>query len=198
MLSILILLTLALVPQAAAKPNVLFIMVDDLDFGDLSSHGATDLRTPHIDQLMAAGVRFNNSYANCPVCSPTRASFLTGRYPDMVGVPGVIRTYRKDSWGQLDTSAPTILRVGATDLVGTNYTARFKGEPGVANWKVKGGTDLSSFPDNLTAASTITESKPGCFLMSVPIIGAAEGAYLLRAEHRIDRCAEAFSGASWR
>ena len=99
---------LALASLAAAKPNVLFIMVDDLGFGDLSSHGAKDMRTPNIDQLMADGVRFDNAYSNCPVCSPTRASFLTGRYPDMVGVPGVIRTYRKDNWGNLDTSAPTI------------------------------------------------------------------------------------------
>ena len=111
MLRILILLKLAFVAQATAKPNVLFIMVDDLGFGDLSSHGAEDLRTPHIDQLMAAGVRLDNGYANCPVCSPTRASFLTGRYPDMVGVPGVIRTDRKDNWGQLDTSVPTIAQV---------------------------------------------------------------------------------------
>jgi len=101
----------AVVEAASARPNVLFIMVDDLGFGDLSSHGATDLRTPNIDRLMADGVRFDNAYANCPVCSPTRAAFLTGRYPDMVGVPGVIRTYRKDNWGRLDTSAPTIAEV---------------------------------------------------------------------------------------
>ena len=97
--------------SAPDKPNIVFIMVDDLGIGDLSSHGAEDMRTPHIDKLMADGVRFDNAYANCPVCSPTRASFLTGRYPDMVGVPGVIRTYRKDNWGKLDTSVPTIAQV---------------------------------------------------------------------------------------
>ena len=103
-----IFLLLALAGSAIAKPNILFIMVDDLGFGDLSSHGAQDMSTPHIDGLMAAGVRFDNAYSNCPVCSPTRASFLTGRYPDMVGVPGVIRTYRRDNWGNLDTEVPTI------------------------------------------------------------------------------------------
>lgn len=108
MLRILFLTTMAAIAAASAKPNVLFIMADDLGFGDLSSHGAGDMRTPHIDRLMADGVRFDSAYSNCPVCSPTRASFLTGRYPDMVGVPGVIRTYREDNWGQLDITVPTI------------------------------------------------------------------------------------------
>ncbi len=90
------------------KPNILFIMVDDLGFGDLSSHGATDLRTPNIDKLMAAGLRFDNFYANCPVCSPTRASAMTGRYPDLVGVPGVIRTYETNNWGYLSQEIPTL------------------------------------------------------------------------------------------
>ncbi|MFT5110064.1 MAG: arylsulfatase A-like enzyme, partial [Pseudoalteromonas tetraodonis] len=108
MLKTLAILLLAATSAIAAKPNIVFIMVDDLGFGDLSSHGAKDMRTPNIDQLMADGVRFDKAYANCPVCSPTRASFLTGRYPDMVGVPGVIRTFRKDNWGNLDTQVPTI------------------------------------------------------------------------------------------
>jgi arylsulfatase A-like enzyme len=96
---------------AAEKPNVLFILVDDLGIGDLSSHGATDMRTPHIDALMEAGVRFENGYANCPVCSPTRASLLTGLYPDRAGVPGVIRTHPEDSWGYLDPMAKTLPQV---------------------------------------------------------------------------------------
>jgi len=87
--------------KAAGKPNILMILVDDLGYGDLSSYGATDLKTPHIDRLISAGMRFDNFYANCPVCSPTRASLLSGRYPDMVGVPGVIRTHITDNWGYL-------------------------------------------------------------------------------------------------
>jgi arylsulfatase A-like enzyme len=87
--------------QAQVKPNVLVILVDDLGYGDLSSYGATDLQSPNIDKLIAAGMRFDNFYANCPVCSPTRASLLTGRYPDLVGVPGVIRTHIRDNWGYL-------------------------------------------------------------------------------------------------
>ena len=83
------------------RSNILMILVDDLGYGDLSSYGATDLKTPHIDKLLAAGMRFDNFYANCPVCSPTRAALLSGRYPDMVGVPGVIRTHITNNWGYL-------------------------------------------------------------------------------------------------
>jgi arylsulfatase A-like enzyme len=93
--------------QQADRPNVLVILVDDLGYGDLSSYGATDLRSPSVDRLVADGMRLDNFYANCPVCSPTRASLLTGRYPELVGVPGVIRTHANNSWGYLD--AATVL-----------------------------------------------------------------------------------------
>jgi len=95
------------------KPNILMILVDDLGYGDLSSYGAKDMRTPNIDKLMTSGMRFENFYANCPVCSPTRASLLTGRYPDLVGVPGVIRTHQTNNWGYLARQAvllPKLLR----------------------------------------------------------------------------------------
>jgi len=84
-----------------APPNILMIMVDDLGYGDLSAYGADDMRTPHVDALMQAGTRFDSFYANCPVCSPTRAALLSGCTPDMVGVPGVIRTHQANSWGYL-------------------------------------------------------------------------------------------------
>ena len=99
--------------QAASPPNVLIILADDLGYGDLGCCGASDLQTPHIDRLAREGLRFTNFYANCPVCSPTRAALLSGRYPDMVGVPGVIRTHRENSWGWLAPGAvllPTYLK----------------------------------------------------------------------------------------
>ncbi len=91
--------------NAAEKPNVVVILVDDLGYGDLSSYGAEDLKTPHVDRLVERGLKFTEFYANCPVCSPTRAALLTGRYQDLVGVPGVIRTYPKDNWGWLSPDA---------------------------------------------------------------------------------------------
>ena len=87
--------------ELADRPNVLLILVDDLGYGDLASQGARDMRTPHIDRLAASGMTFTNFYANCPVCSPTRAALLSGRYQDLVGVPGVIRTHPANSWGYL-------------------------------------------------------------------------------------------------
>lgn len=87
------------------KPNILVILADDLGWGDLSCYAARDLKTPRIDHLLAEGVRMNHFFANCPVCSPTRAALLTGRYPDRVGVPGVIRTHPENSWGRLDPAA---------------------------------------------------------------------------------------------
>jgi len=88
--------------------NILCILVDDLGYGDLSCQGAEDMHTPHIDQLASQGMSFTQFYANCTVCSPSRASLLTGRYPDMVGVPGVIRQFEDNSWGYLSEEATLI------------------------------------------------------------------------------------------
>ncbi len=105
------------------KPNILIIMVDDLGYGDLSSYGADDLKTPEIDALVSAGMRFGNAYANCPVCSPSRASLFTGCYPELVGVPGVIRTHANNNWGYFAQDAitlPNILKKAGyhTSLIG--------------------------------------------------------------------------------
>ena len=61
--------------------SVIVILVDDLGWKDLSCQGSTFHRTPHIDRLAAAGVRFTSAYAACPVCSPTRAALLSGQWP---------------------------------------------------------------------------------------------------------------------
>ncbi len=91
--------------KVSKLPNIIVILTDDQGYGDLSSYGAKDLKTPHMDKLVSAGMRFDRFYANCPVCSPTRAALLTGRYPDMVGVPGVIRTHARSNWGHLSGKA---------------------------------------------------------------------------------------------
>jgi arylsulfatase A len=62
-------------------PNIVFLLVDDLGWRDFGCYGSTFYETPNLDRLAAAGVRFTNAYAACPVCSPTRASILTGKYP---------------------------------------------------------------------------------------------------------------------
>jgi len=67
------------------RPNVLLILADDLGWGDLSVNGCPDIRTPHIDALARQGMRFSQSYANAPECTPTRCALLTGRYQHRVG-----------------------------------------------------------------------------------------------------------------
>lgn len=76
------------------RPNILFILADDLGWRDLSCQGSTFHETPVLDCLAAEGSRFTDAYAACPVCSPTRASALTGRCPARVGVTNYI------DWGR--------------------------------------------------------------------------------------------------
>ena len=89
----------------AERPNIVVILADDHGRADYSAFGTKDLRTPHIDRIFREGMTFDNFYANSCVCSPTRAALLTGRYPDRVGVPGVIRDMPEDSWGYLAPDA---------------------------------------------------------------------------------------------
>jgi arylsulfatase A-like enzyme len=63
------------------RPNIILMLLDDLGWRDFGCYGSTFHETPHLDRLAREGVRFTNAYAACPVCSPTRASILTGKYP---------------------------------------------------------------------------------------------------------------------
>ncbi len=75
---------------ARGRPNILFILADDLGQRDLGSYGSTFYETPHLDRLAREGVRFTSAYAAAPVCSPTRASLLTGRWPPRTGITDYI------------------------------------------------------------------------------------------------------------
>src|SRR3954453_18873856 len=72
-------------PAADHPPNVVVLLADDLGYGDVGFHGGTQVPTPHIDALAKSGVRCTSGYVSCPVCSPTRAGFLTGRYQQRFG-----------------------------------------------------------------------------------------------------------------
>jgi arylsulfatase A len=74
---------------APKPPNIVFILCDDLGYGDLGSYGSR-IHTPNLDRMAAEGVRFTNFCSADPVCSPSRAALLTGRYPTRVGVPRVL------------------------------------------------------------------------------------------------------------
>ena len=75
---------------AVDKPNVIVIMADDLGYGDLSCFGNKVFDTPNLDRMAAEGLRFTDFHSSGPVCSPTRAGLLTGRYQQRSGIPGVI------------------------------------------------------------------------------------------------------------
>ena len=74
------------VEELSKKPNVLFILVDDLGWKDLGSYGSSFYETPNIDLLARKSFRFTNAYSSSPVCSPTRASIMTGKHPSRIGI----------------------------------------------------------------------------------------------------------------
>ena len=107
---------------ASRRPNFIIFYTDDQGYGDLSCMGATDFRTPHLDRLAAGGVRFTDWYSNSPVCSPSRAAVLTGRYPGNAGVRAILSGERTASG--LPPSVPTI----ATALKGLGYRTGWFGK----------------------------------------------------------------------
>ena len=81
------------------RPNIIYIMTDDMGYSDISCYGRKDYSTPNIDKLASQGMRFLNAYSGAPICTPTRVSFMTGRYPARteVGLFEPLRGNRKDS-----------------------------------------------------------------------------------------------------
>lgn len=88
------------------RPNIVIVVTDDQGYGDLSCMGATDFSTPHMDQAAGSGALFTCMYSNSPVCSPSRASLLTGRYPARAGVRSILPGHRKAAG--LSPDVPTI------------------------------------------------------------------------------------------
>ena len=68
------------------QPNIIVFLIDDLGWRDLACYGSSFYETPNLDRLARQGMQFTNAYASCPVCSPTRASIMSGKYPARVGV----------------------------------------------------------------------------------------------------------------
>ena len=104
------------------KPNIIIIMTDDQGYGDLSCMGAEDFRTPHLDALAREGARFTTMYSASPVCSPSRAALLTGRYPGNAGVRAILAGHRRASG--LTPAVPTL----ATALKELGYATGLSGK----------------------------------------------------------------------
>ena len=83
-------LATAQAPSDVAPPNVVILFADDLGYGDLSSYGSPTIRTPNLDRMAEEGIKMTSFYAAAPVCSPSRAALLTGRYAMRVGLPHVL------------------------------------------------------------------------------------------------------------
>jgi arylsulfatase A len=97
-------------PPVAPRPNVVFILADDLGYGDLGSYGAGDIATPNIDRLAHEGLRFTDFYSVGNTCSPSRAALMTGRYPARSGVNGVLFHDTPEGLPQHEITIPELLR----------------------------------------------------------------------------------------
>jgi arylsulfatase A-like enzyme len=140
------------------RPNFVFFLIDDLGRQDLGCYGSTFYETPNIDRLAAQGMRFANAYAACPVCSPTRASIMTGKYParlgitDWIGAPQKPTAYREYLPLEEVTIAEALQEVGyATGFVGKWHLAtrdadRAKYYPDRQGFDINIGGDYSGSP----------------------------------------------------
>ncbi len=116
---------------AAAQPNVVVILADDLGYGDLGCYGHPTIRTPNLDRMAAEGARFTQFYVAAEVCTPSRASILTGRYPIRSGMAhNQFRVLRSISTGGLPASEITIAQALKTQ----GYTTGMIGKWHLGVW----------------------------------------------------------------
>lgn len=135
--------------MALDRPNVVCIIADDLGWRDLGCYGSPFYETPNLDQFAREGTRFTDAYASCPVCSPTRASIMTGNYPARVGVTDWI-----DSWGGTHPARGKLIDAEYSDHLPHNETtlATALSDAGYTNWHIGkwhlGGADQDSRPED--------------------------------------------------
>ena len=131
----------ALARGAASRPNVLFVLIDDMGYGDLTCYGNARAHTANIDRLAAEGIRFTQFYVNSPICSPSRTALLTGQYGARWKITSYLasRAENRDrgmaQW--LDPAAPTVAR----QLKATGYATGHFGK-----WHMGGQRDVGDAP----------------------------------------------------
>lgn len=125
----------------AAPPNVLFLLIDDMGYADLSCYGEKRVHTDHIDQLAKEGIRFTQFYVNAPICSPSRTAFTTGQYPARWKITSYLakraEDAKRDCADWLDPKAPTL----AHSLKAAGYTTGHFGK-----WHMGGQRDVGDAP----------------------------------------------------
>ena len=140
LLASLVTLPAADAPPKAAKPNIVFIYADDWGWGDLSCHGNTWLKTPRLDKLASEGIDFQQFNVLSPVCSPSRAAAMTGRFPGRFGINtvfGVSKPPEMPDW--LDPRAPTVARLLRTAGYRTGHFGKWhlgEGTPTMADYGI--------------------------------------------------------------
>ena len=179
------------------QPNVVFILIDDMGWKDLSCTGSAFYETPNIDRLAAGGMRFTEAYASCPVCSPTRASILTGKYPATVGITDWI-----DWGGKLHPCRGRVVDVPyLKQLPDTEHTlAAALAEAGYATWHVgkwhlgseASVTDRFGFEVNVGGCEMGSPAQGGYFspwsITALNAVDVPEGTYL--TDYLTDRAIE--------
>ncbi|MFP6901993.1 MAG: sulfatase-like hydrolase/transferase, partial [Opitutales bacterium] len=113
---------------SARKPNVIFVLADDLGWAELGCYGNTFHETPHLDKLAKQGLRFTHAYAAASVCSPYRAAFLTGQHPARVGILDYLRSNSSNALPVSHVTLPKILRRNgyATGMIGKWHLTGYK------------------------------------------------------------------------
>jgi arylsulfatase A-like enzyme len=116
-------------PEAPAKPNVIFIMADDLGYGDIGAYGQTQIKTPRLDEMAAAGLRFTQFYAGTSVCAPSRSALITGLHTGHTEIRGNKQNGRRNGQQPLSAGTFTI----ATLMKKAGYTTGMIGKWGLGD-----------------------------------------------------------------
>lgn len=108
--SVLFLLLIFSLSTQSQRPNIIYIMTDDMGYADLSCYGRKEYSTPNLDKLASQGMKFINAYSAAPVCTPTRVALMTGRYParTQVGLMEPLTTSNRDSGIGLTPDIPSL------------------------------------------------------------------------------------------
>ena len=162
----------------AKRPNIIFLLLDDMGYADIGAYGNTYHRTPTIDRLAAEGIRFTNAYAAAPNCSPTRGSILTGRWPARTGVtqylPGNVLPYARMLQPELPVGLPLDEKILPEPLAKAGYSTACVGK-----WHLGGGDYL---PDRRGFGESFGLGHLGPRTMfapfRIPVPGATDGDYL--------------------